>query len=142
MRRFCYNCARFYVELVDGDMLTPFCALNGDELDDSRKAMNCRMYTDKSITGDKYPNPEAIVTNSTTALMCIRDLAMMYHVPISIHFDNDHYMRVFINPGSREEKKALFYLQDLYQEHTRVDKIWEWMEEQCKQISELKKGEE
>lgn len=67
------------------------------------------------------------VSNTTTALMAIRDLATFHEIPINIHFE-DHYIHVIVGFGTPEQKRMSYYLQDMYREHSLNDRIYNEIE--------------
>lgn len=63
------------------------------------------------------------VTNASTALMAVRDLATYYDIPINIHFA-DHYIHVIVGFGTPYQTRRSWYSQDLYQRFSNTDEIY------------------
>lgn len=75
------------------------------------------------------------ITNITTALMTIRDMAQYSDVAITIDFLNDFYITVYVGANG-DKNMARFYLQDLYRYESKKDSIRDFIE---KAIEDLKK---
>lgn len=76
---------------------------------------------------DFYDYHKDVVTNTSTGLMAIRDLATYYNVPIDIHFANH---RININIGSRKtehREHVSFYCQDMYKQFGESDGIYHYL---------------
>lgn len=87
-----------------------------------------------SIIDDFYDFHKDIVTNTSTGLMAIRDLATYYDVPIDIHFAN-HW--IDINIGSKKtafQEHKSFYCQDLYERFGELDDIYHWIADAVKRV--------
>ena len=79
------------------------------------------------IVDDFYDFHKDVVTNTSTGLMAIRDLATYYDVPIDIHFANH---MIDINIGSTKtalQEHESFYCQDMYRQFGESDDIYHWI---------------
>lgn len=73
-----------------------------------------------------------VVTNTSTGLMAIRDLATYYDVLIDIHFANH---RINISIGSKKtayREHESFYRQDMYKQFGESDDIYHWIADAIK----------
>lgn len=68
-----------------------------------------------------YDFHKDVVTNTSTGLMAIKDLATYYGIPIDIHF-TDH--RIEIHIGS---ERISIYCQDMYKQFGESDNIYHWI---------------
>ena len=75
-----------------------------------------------------------LVSNASTGLMAIKDIATYKEIPINIHFA-DHWIHVIVGFGTSRQKKMSFYTQDCYRGFAQSDKIYNWIE---KAVDELK----
>ena len=66
------------------------------------------------------------VTNATTGLMALRDVATYNDVPINIHVA-DHYIHVVVGFGTPYQKGMSWYLQDMYRYQAERDLIYKWI---------------
>lgn len=80
-----------------------------------------------------------VVTNTSTGLMAIRDLATYYNVPIDIHFAN-HLINISIGSRKTEHREHVsFYCQDMYKQFGESDDIYHWIADAIKRAKgELK----
>lgn len=77
------------------------------------------------------------VTNISTALMAIKDLATSCKIPINIHFADEH-IYVHVGFGTPYRKEMSFYPQDTYRLHSETDDIYKWIEETAENINAYK----
>ncbi len=82
---------------------------------------------------DLYAYMNKQVTNVTTALMAIRDVATCTEIPINVQFDS-HVITVIVNFGKWDVKMEHFYLQDMYRYHQSSDMIYKWIKEAVEEI--------
>lgn len=79
------------------------------------------------------------VTNISTVLMYIRDIAMLEKVPINIYFDTEGlWIYITVGFGTPYQKHQSFYLQDTYRSLSLKDLVYEWIKEAIKEIHEMK----
>lgn len=76
------------------------------------------------------------ITNITTALMGLREIASINKVPINIQIDED-YIHVSVGFGTPYIKYRSYYLQDVFRYFKTKDKIYEFIESAAKEIYEL-----
>lgn len=82
---------------------------------------------------DLYAYMNKQVTNVTTALMAIRDVATCTEIPINVQFDS-HVITVIVNFGKWDVKMEHFYLQDMYRYRQSSDMIYKWIKEAVEEI--------
>lgn len=79
------------------------------------------------------------VTNISTALMYIRDIARIEKVPININFDTEGlWIYITVGFGTPYQKHQNFYLQDMYEYCSKRDQIYDWVIEAIKEIHKMK----
>lgn len=76
------------------------------------------------------------ITNITTALMRLREIASINKVPINIQIDED-YIHVNVGFGAPYVKSRSYYLQDIFRYFQKKDTIYEFIESAAKEIYEL-----
>ena len=69
------------------------------------------------------------VTNISTALMAINELASYYDIPINIHFNAKGSIYIHVGFGTPYRKEMSFYPQDTYRIHSETDDIYKWVED-------------
>ena len=78
-----------------------------------------------------------LVTNASTGLMAIKDLATYNDIPINIHFD-DHWIHIIVEFGTPYQKKMSVYPQDCYKSFGKNDLIYNDIEKVIEEIKEKK----
>lgn len=94
---------------------------------------NKRNIVLKDMNENLYAYIDEQVTNITTALMAIRDVATYTEIPINVQFDS-HVITVIVNFGKWNVKMEHFYLQDMYRYHQSSDMIYKWIKEAVEEI--------
>lgn len=82
---------------------------------------------------DFYNYGKDMITNATTGLMALRDLATIYKIPINIQLD-DHYITVIVNYGKCDSQMQQFYLQDMYRYEQDIDHVYKWVTDTIQEI--------
>lgn len=75
------------------------------------------------------------VTNASTGLMAIKDLATYNNVPINIHFDS-HWIHIIVGFGTPYQKKMSYYPQDCYKSFGKNDMIYNDIEKVIEKMKE------
>lgn len=83
-------------------------------------------------------NDKDRVTNISTALMALMELATACHTPINIHFA-EHRIYVCVGFGTPHRKEMAFYPQDTYRDHSKTDAIYKWIDVAVEKIYAIKK---
>lgn len=78
-----------------------------------------------------------LVTNLSTALMAVKDMATYNDIPIEMHFEN-HYIHIFVGYGTPYQKYVRFYPQDCYRAFANTDDIRKWIENAIEEIQKEK----
>lgn len=77
------------------------------------------------------------VTNISTALMTVKDMATYDDIPIEMLFEN-HYIHIYVGYRTPYQKYALFYTQNLYRVYSETDGIRKWIESAIEEIQKEK----
>lgn len=81
-----------------------------------------------------YDFHKDVVTNTSTGLMAIRDLAKYYNVLVDIHFSGH---RIDITVRSKKEPLRLcrsFYYRDEYRQFEESDDIYHWIADAVERV--------
>ena len=76
-----------------------------------------------------------LVTNTSTGLMAIKDLATFNDVPINIHFDK-HWIHIIVGFGTPYQRQKSYYTQDSYKIFGETDSIYNQIEEMVNEVKE------
>lgn len=78
-----------------------------------------------------------LVTNLSTALMAVKDMATYNDIPIEMHFEN-HYIHIFVGYGTPYQKYVRYYPQDCYRMYSQTDDMRKWIEDALEEIQKEK----